>query len=127
MKTILVDAIGAFVSEGKGIYKPLYGLLEEYQNRKIVLTMAPDNLMEKWGLNDLPYEVHTSKLNPKKSDPEYYRQVMEKFDLKANKTLCFEHDEAAAESARSVGITTHFYDSEKKDLSALKFFLDSSL
>jgi len=33
MKTILVDAVDAFVIEGKGIYVPLHHLLEQYPNK----------------------------------------------------------------------------------------------
>lgn len=60
MKTILVDAVDAFVIEGEGIYEPLYKLLEAYPNQKIILTNANDEQMGKFGLNDMPYEVfHT--------------------------------------------------------------------
>lgn len=138
MKTILVDAMGTLVIEEEGpegkqasngvkLYQPLYELLETYPNRKIVLTMAPDELMEKWGLNDLPYEVFTSKLDPKKSDPKYYRMVLEKFGLNVGDVVLFEHDLEAVKSAQSLGITAHHYDSEKKDLDALKQFLDVNL
>lgn len=127
MKTILVDAIGTFVSEEGEIFKELHELLETYPNRKIVLTMAPDDLMEKWGLNNLPYDVWTSKLNPKKVDPQYYQQMLSHFGLEASEVVYFEHDPEAVKSAESVGITSHHYDEEKRDLVALKAFLDSSL
>ena len=39
MKTILVDAINAFVlKDEKAIYQPLHDLLENYANPKIILT-----------------------------------------------------------------------------------------
>lgn len=127
MKTILVDAMGTFVIEGEGIYTPLHELLESYPNRKIVLTMAPDEKMEEWGLNGLPYKVYTSKLDPRKSDPAYYTQVLEQFGLRADEVVCFEHDPEAVKSAQSIGIAAYHYDSEKKDLDALKTFLDANL
>ena len=127
MKTILVDAMDTFVIEGRGIYQPLYELLEQYSNRKIVLTMAPDDKMEEWGLNDLPYEVFTSKLDPKKSEPRFYEAVLKHFKLPANDAICFEHDPEAVESARSVGIVSYHYDDDKKDLEGLKRFLDRNL
>lgn len=105
----------------------LYELLETYPNRKIVLTMAPDDLMEKWGLNKLPYEVYTSKLNPKKTDPDYYKQMLTHFGLDAKEVIYFEHNVEAVKAAESVGITSYFYDESKKDLEALKKFLDSNL
>jgi hypothetical protein len=38
MKTILVDAINAFVLKDNGIFQEMYRLLEEYPNNKIILT-----------------------------------------------------------------------------------------
>ena len=117
----------SLVIAGEGIYEPLHELLETYPNRKIVLTMAPNEKMEAWGLNDLPYEVFTSRLNPKKREPTYYETVLKHFSLGAEGVVCFEHDPEAVESARSVGITTYLYDCAERDLGALKEFLDSHL
>jgi HAD superfamily hydrolase (TIGR01509 family) len=127
MKTILVDAMQSFVIEGEGIYEPLHALLETYPNRKIVLTMAPKEKMEAWGLNDLPYEVFSSELDPKKLEPIYYETVLKRFGLSADDVVCFEHDPEAVASARSIGIAAHRYDSEKRDVAGLKEFLDTTL
>lgn len=59
MKTILVDAVDAFVIEGEGIYKPMYDLLEAYPNVKIILTGANDSQIEQFGLTNMPYELFT--------------------------------------------------------------------
>lgn len=42
MKTFFVDAVDTFVIEGEGIFQPLFDLLEQYPNRKIILTNAND-------------------------------------------------------------------------------------
>lgn len=126
-KVILVDAMGAFVYENEGIYEPLHKLLETYPNKKIVLTMAPDDLMEKWGLNNLPYEVYTSKRDPMKVNPQYYKDVLDHFKLKKEDVIYFEHAPEAVQSAQSLGIVSYFYDGEKRDLEALKKFIDSNL
>ena len=107
MKTILVDAVDTFVIEGEGISRPMFELLEQYPNRKIILTNANDVQMGEFGLTDLPYELFTLKHSPDKTDPKY-----------------FEHNEAAVKSAQSVGITAYHYNSDKRDLEALKKFLD---
>jgi FMN phosphatase YigB (HAD superfamily) len=127
MKTILVDAMGAYVYEGEGVYQPLHELLESYPNKKIVLTMAPDDLMKKWGLDTLPYDVFTSRLDPKKVDPLYYEHVLSEYKLAPSDVVYCEHDKLAVESARSLGIVTHWYDSDARDLDALKAFLDKNL
>lgn len=126
MKTILVDAVDAFVIEGEGVYKPLYDLLEKYPNRKIILTNANDEQMVEFGLTNLPYELFTLKHNPDKTDPIYFQTMLKKFDLKPEDAIYFEHNPDAVKSAQSVGITSHYYDSEKKDLEALKSFLDTN-
>ncbi len=127
MKTILVDAIGALVLKDVGIFKEMKKLLDAYPNRKIVVTMAPDELMEKFGLNALPYEVFTSKLDPKKSEPAFYKKVLEHYDLKPYEVISFEHNPEAAESARSIGIVSYYYDETTQDLKALKDFIDTNL
>ncbi len=105
----------------------MYELLEEYPNKKIVLTGANDEQMEKFGLNKLAYEVFTLKHSPEKTNLEYYQKMLEFFNLKAEDVVYFEHDKEAVESAQSVGIKTYYYDKDKKDLKALKDFLESNL
>jgi HAD superfamily hydrolase (TIGR01509 family) len=127
MKTILVDALDAFVIEGQGIYKPIHDLLDTYPNRKIVLTNANDDQMVQFGLTDMPYEVFTLKHNPDKPDPEYFKTMLAHFNLQPNEVIYFEHNPDAVKSAESVGIATHHYDADEKDLVALKEFLDANL
>lgn len=54
MKTILVDAVNAFVIKGEGVFNEMYKMLEQYPNRKIILTGANDEQMEMFGLNKMP-------------------------------------------------------------------------
>ena len=123
MKTILVDAVDAFVIEGEGTFKEMQDLLETYPNRKIILTGANDEQFKLFGLDKMPYEVFTLKHNPEKTDPEYYEIMLKHFSLTAEDVLYFEHNPEAVKSAQSVGIKTHYYDPHKKDLEALKDFL----
>ena len=127
MKTILVDAAGTFVIEGEGIYQPLFDLLEQYPNRKIILTNATDEQKITFGLVDLPYELFTLSHNPEKTDPQYFAQMLKHFNLSSEDVVYFEHNPDAVRSAQSVGIVSHYYDAEKKDLDALKLFLDKHL
>ena len=125
MKTILVDAVDAFVIEGQGIYQPLFILLETYPNKKLILTNANDEQMIEYGLVNLPYEMFTLKHNPDKTDPNYFKQMLEKYNLRVEDVIYFEHNPDAVKSAESIGITSYFYDADKKDLDELKIFLDS--
>ena len=127
MKTILVDAVDAFVITGEGIFREMHKLLETYSNRKIILTGADDDQMERFGLTDMPYEVFTLKHDPEKTSPEYYENMLEHFGLKADDVVYFEHNPEAVQSAESVGITAYHYNSDKRDLNSLKAFLDDNL
>lgn len=127
MKTILVDAAGTFVTEGQGIYQPLYELLETYPNRKIIVSNANDEQLIEYGIVNMPYEVFTLKHNPNKDNPEYFKTLLSQFNLTVEGVIYFEHSQAAVDSAASLGIPSHFYDSGKKDLESLKSFIDQNL
>lgn len=127
MKTILVDAVDTFVIEGQGVYQPMFELLEKYPNRKIVLTNANDEQMVPFTLTNLPYELFTMKHNPDKTDPKYFETMLKHFNLQVADVIYFEHNPEAVKSAQSLGIVSYQYDPEKKDLEALKNFLDKNL
>lgn len=129
-KIILVDAVYTFVVENEGsfvISHEMYELLETLPNKKIILTGADDEQFKKFGLGKMPYEVFTLKHNPEKTDPEYFKKFLKRFDLEPEQALYFEHDSQAVKSAESVGIISYLYDSEKRDLIALKKFLEKHL
>lgn len=127
MKIILVDAVDCFVIEGKGIFEDMHKLLEKYPNKKIILTGANDEQIIEFGLINMPYPLFTLKHNPEKTNPKYFKRVLKHFNLKTDEVIYFEHNKGAVESAKSVGIKTYWYDTDKKDLVALKKFLDKNL
>ena len=127
MKTILVDAVGAFIIEGQGIFKEMHELLEKFSNPKVILTNANDGQIKVFGLDNVPYPVFTLKHNPDKPNPEYFKQMLNWLNLKAEDVVYFEHNIDAVKSAESVGIKSYYYDGEKKDLDSLKAFLIENL
>lgn len=130
MKTILVDAVDAFVIESDKAFrtsKEMHDLLETFPNRKIILTGANDEQFNKFGLDKMPYEVFTLKHNPEKTNPEYYERMLEHFGLSKDDVVYFEHNPEAVKSAQSVGIKSYYYDPNKKDLKGLKEFLEENL
>ncbi|HDL02248.1 MAG TPA: hypothetical protein ENH20_00255, partial [Candidatus Pacearchaeota archaeon] len=126
-KVILVDAINAFVIKGEGIFDEMHEMLKKYPNKKIVLTGANDEEYEKFNLKSVPYEVFTLKHNPDKSDPKYYKRLLEKFNLKSGDVIYFEHNKDAIKSAESIGIKTFYYDKNKRDLVSLKNFIEENI
>lgn len=127
MKTILVDAINGLILSNGTVFQMMYDLFETYPNRKIVLTGANDEQFKKYNLDTSPYEVFTLKHNPEKTDPAYFKTLLERYNLTADDVIYFEHNADAVKSAQSVGITTYFYDHTKEDLVALKQFIDANL
>jgi FMN phosphatase YigB (HAD superfamily) len=127
MKTILVDAINGLVLEDGSILEPMHALLESYPNNKIVLTGANDEQFKHFKLDQVPYEVFTLKHDPEKTVPEYFKILLEKYNLTADDVVYFEHNAKATKTAQSVGIATYFYDHTKEDMYALKQFLDENL
>ena len=131
MKTILVDAVDCFVIEKEDgtfqIFKEMQDLLENFPNKKIILTGANDEQSKKFGLDKMPWEVFTLKHNPEKTNPEYYKIMLQKFNLSPDDVIYFEHNSDAVKSARSVGINAFYYNNDKKDLTVLKQFLDENL
>jgi HAD superfamily hydrolase (TIGR01509 family) len=125
-KTILVDAWNSFVIES-GINIDMLALLNRFDNPKIIATNANASEMVKFGIVDMPYHVFTLEHNPNKPDPSYYRQLLEHFNLDSSEVVYFEHNPEAVESARSVGIDTHYYDKDVRDLAALEAFLVDKL
>lgn len=126
-KVILVDAVNTFVIKGKGIFEEIYKMLEEFPNKKIILTNADDDEIKKLGLENMPYPVFTLKHQPNKISPDYYQKMLSHFSLKVGEVIYFEHNEEAVKSAISVGITTMHYDKDKRDIKSLREFIKSHL
>ena len=124
MKTILVDAMHTFIEKETGIFQEMYLLLEKYPNRKIILTNADDNQIITTGLDKMPYEVFTLKHNPEKTNPEYFRILLDRYNLSDEDAIYFDHEPEALISASSIGIKTYQFNSKIKDLIGLKDFLD---
>lgn len=130
MKTILVDAVGTLVIEIANdfkIFTPLQKMLDDFPNQKIILTNANGEQLLKFGLDKAPYKVFTLKHNPNKTNPEYYRQMLNHFGLKPEEAIYFEHSPEAVASAQSVSIKTYHWDSKKQPLIELANFLKDNL
>ena len=127
MKTILVDAFDTFAFEESGVFQEMQNLLDGFPNRKVIVTSANEQKIRQYGLDKVGYEVFTLNHNPEKTDPEYFKQLLEELSLNSDDVIYFEHNPEAVTSAESVGIQSYFYDPERKDLVALKEFLDANM
>lgn len=128
MKTILIDAVGTLIIKGEGVHEEMQLLLDSYPNHKVIVSNANNDELIDYGLDrGLPYELFTLKHNPNKVDPKFFEILLERYDLKPNDVVYFEHSREACKSAESLGIPTYFYDHAKQDLVGLKNFLNKQL
>jgi FMN phosphatase YigB (HAD superfamily) len=130
MKNILVDAVNGLVVEtenGFEIFEPIQKMLDEFPNTKIILTGADDEQFKKFGLDKMPYEVFTLKHDPEKTNPEYYKKMLEHFNLGSEDVIYFEHNLEAVRSAESVGIKSYHYDHQERNLKALETFFRNNV
>ena len=91
------------------------------------MTNAGSQKQMELGMVNMPYEIFTLNFSPEKSDREYYKIMLENFNLKFSDLVYFEHNKEAVDSARKNGIETFFYDKDKKDLKSLGEFLKKAL
>lgn len=127
MKTILVDAINTLLIKGEWIFNEMYELLQQYPNRKIILTNATSEEIKNSGLDKMPYPLFSLEHNPNKTDLSYYQILVDRLQLNPDELIYFEHNEQAVNNARIKGITTLHYNKDTKDLVELKRFLDDNL
>lgn len=103
----------------------MYQLLEKYPNRKIVVTNANDEQIEIFSLNKLPYELFTLKHDPEKTSSEYFKILLNNYNLGKDDVVYFEHNAEAVRSAELLGIKAYHY--KAGDLDGLKKFLDENI
>lgn len=127
MKTILVDAINTFFAIWEWINQDIYKLLESYPNNKIILTNADEGKQKSLGFINMPYEVFTLNFDPEKTNPEYYKALLSKYNLSTSDVIYFEHNIDAINSAKSIWINTYHYDKDKKDLVWLEEFIKNNI
>jgi hypothetical protein len=109
MKKILaIDAIGLLVDVNGKINFKINRLINEFDNKKIVLTNANDNEKKKF-LKNVNYKIFSLKHNPEKSNITYFKKFLLKYNLKPNQLIYIEHNIKACRSARKNKIKTFHY------------------
>ncbi len=126
MKTILVDAWNTFITED-GINTEMKELLDRFSNQKIIVTNANEEEQAVFGMVNLPYPLYSLNHHPDKTDPYYFECLLKAFNLRPEDTVYFEHNADAVASASAIGIRTHWYDKDLRDLNKLQEFLESSV
>lgn len=127
MKTLLIDAAHTSISATGELLTDVLDLVASYDNPKLVVTNANPEEAKQYKLNTLPYGVYSLNHEPDKTDPLYFERLMDEFGLEPEDIVYFEHTPAAVKAAQSLKITSYHFDEIKRDIEALKAFLDANL
>ena len=126
MKIILVDARNTFITQ-EGFSQPMKALLNNFKNRKIIVTNADASEKITLWMVDLPYELFSLSHQPDKTDPSYFLTLCQELNVQPWDLIYFEHNPQAVNAAQSLGIPSWHYDKDTKDLVWLKAFLSEHL
>ena len=122
MKIILIDAWNTLIKNRK-LDIDIYNLLEEFENRKIILTNANNSELIDYGIVGMPYDVFSLSHKPNKDDSLYFKLLIEKYNLRITNLIYIEHNYEAVQSALSIGIKTHHYNAKDSTDKLFQFLL----
>ena len=105
----LVDAVNTLITKDGEEFVlniELAKYLQTLTQKKTVVTNAKDKvfIQIKELLKTFDFEVFSLGFEPKKTNPEYYKTLIDKFDLDLTKTFYFDHSNDNLESAKNSGI-----------------------
>lgn len=112
-EVILVDAVKTLISsdedysyETRELNKELAEYLNTLSQKKIIITNAPENKVQKIKelTTDYGREVYDLYNNPPKDNPEYFKQFLDSHWLSVDKYIYLDHKDANLASAKSSGI-----------------------
>ena len=125
-KVLAIDAVGCLVNFKGKVNNDIKNLVKKFKNKKIVLTNA-DELEKKIFLKNITYETFSLKHKPNKSNPKYFKKFLLKYKLEPQQLIYIEHDIKAVKSAQSLGIVTHHFNGNLKNLeNFLNLFLNKN-
>lgn len=119
---IIADALNSLIEkETNKLNLELAELLEGYNTQIIVASNAPEEKIRQV-LGDFNFEIFTTNKKILKTDPAYYKKLLEKYDLKNNQVICFEFRKERAETAEKVGIKSIQYENPE----GVREFIDAN-
>ncbi|MEK6819842.1 MAG: alanine--tRNA ligase-related protein, partial [Nanoarchaeota archaeon] len=124
ISTILVDAIGCIVNENGDINRELVNFLSLLNKKIIVVTNASKddkrlNVLSQINILDKiagkkGVEIFTLNKKPDKTNPDYFRQLLKKYNLVKEDIIYIDHSEENLNSARESGILSELYKNNKQ-------------
>ncbi len=108
IKAILVDAISCLIGKESGLDKELAELLKNTNKKIVVVTNADINYIKN-KLENYNFDVFSLNKNPDKSNPGYFKKLLDKYQFKAGEVIYFDHMNENIKSAESFGIKSILY------------------
>ena len=120
-RTIFLDGMHCIYDKDFNINQELLNIVNSFEENKILVV----NGFREKGHKVLGEKFKAFSLEEegiKKSNPEYFKRLMSKFNLKPKNCVYFDHSEENVKSAESLGIKSFHY---KNNNQQIKQFLEN--
>jgi len=107
-KTILIDALHTLFIPDYGFDKAMVNILKRYKNPIIITTNMNRDDLKEHPLSELGYEIFTREGNPNKRDSEYWKQLLENYNLTINHVVAFDHNPEVVKNAYVADVGGHY-------------------
>ena len=121
-KAILVDAMNTLIDKEKGLNEELAKALQETSKKIIIVTNTDKKEIEKY-LENYNFEIFTLNKNPDKSNPKYFKELLNQYHLSPEEVVYFDHKEENIKSAKENRINSIIFKNNKQ----IKEFIDNNL
>jgi alanyl-tRNA synthetase len=122
IKVILTDAINALIDKSGKLNKELAEILQNTGKKIVVVTNAEISEI-KSKLGNYNFEIFSLLRNPEKSNSKYFKVLLEKYNLKPEEVIYFDHKEENIKSAKENTINCVKY----KDNNQIKTFIEANM
>jgi HAD superfamily hydrolase (TIGR01509 family) len=113
-KAILIDAVNClFKKDDWELNKELVEMLMKTGKKVIVVSNTQNEVMDE-SLEQTPFEFFTQYKNPEKSNPSYFKKLLEEYHLKPEEVSYLDHKPENVKSAQSLGISAQQYKNNKE-------------
>lgn len=115
-RVLLIDGMGCLYDEKFNVDQGLFDLLNKLNVRKILVVNGFKEEAEKI-LGDKNYEVFSFKNEIKKDNPEFFRKLLQKYNLDSKQVFYLDHSSDNVNSAITEGILSEIYsDNEQAEV-----------
>lgn len=121
-RLILVDGMYCLYDENFNLNKELLEVINKFNSHNILVV---NNFREK-GYNlvkDTNWKAFSLEEGIKKDNPQYFKTLLEKFNLMPKEVIYFDHDKKNVETAEKLGILSKHY----TDIKSIKKFIEDNL